>query len=52
MIFRLAAALAAAAALVAFIAPVALKLGDWALSIVVLAGLALMLADLVQSLRE
>lgn len=52
MILRALAAVAAAGLLAAFLAPVVLKLQDWALSAVVLAGLVLMLADLVQSLRS
>jgi hypothetical protein len=52
MILRLLAAVAAAAALITFIAPVVLKLGDdYALAGVVLAGVVLMLVDLAQSLR-
>jgi hypothetical protein len=52
MIARILAGAAAACLLAAFIAPVALKLrDDYALGGVVLAGFALMLIDLVQSLR-
>ena len=41
-----------AALLIVFIGPVVLKLKDVALTIVVLIGLAMMLYDLWQSLRE
>lgn len=52
MIARILFATAAAGLLAAFVAPVALKLADdYALIAVLLAGLALMLVDLVQSLR-
>lgn len=53
MIGRLLAAALAVCLLAAFVAPVVLKLrDDYALAGVVLAGLVLMLIDLVQSLRE
>jgi threonine/homoserine/homoserine lactone efflux protein len=46
------AGILSAALLIVFIAPVVLKLKDVALSIVVTVGLAMMLYDLWQSLRE
>jgi hypothetical protein len=53
MIARILAGAAAAGLLAAFVAPVVIKLrDDYALAGVVLVGLALMLVDLVQSLRE
>ena len=51
MIARILAGALAAALLIAFIAPVVMKLKDYALAAVGLAGLAMMLADLWQSLR-
>lgn len=51
MIAKILAAVLAASLLVGFIAPVMMKLKDYALSAVVLAGLAMMLVDLWQSLR-
>lgn len=52
MILRILAAVAGAGLLAVFVAPVVLKLQDWALSTVVLVGLVLMLVDLVHSLRD
>jgi hypothetical protein len=53
MIARILGGAAAACLLAAFVAPVVVKLADdYALAGVVLAGLVLMLIDLVQSLRE
>jgi hypothetical protein len=53
MIARIFASAVAALLLAVFVAPVALKLiDDYALLAVVVIGLVLMLADLVQSLRS
>ena len=51
MVTKVMAGLLGTGLLIAFIAPVALKLRDYALSAVVLVGLLLMLVDLWQSLR-
>lgn len=52
MFLKILASLIGAALLVAYIAPVAIKLTDAAFSIVVLIGLAMMITDLWQTLRE
>ncbi len=52
MAFKIAAGIVAAALLIIFIGPVVVKLKDVALSMVVLIGLTLMLADLWQSLKS
>jgi hypothetical protein len=52
MISRILAGLVAACLLVAFIAPVVIKLKDYALGSVVAVGLALMLVDLWQTLLQ
>jgi ABC-type branched-subunit amino acid transport system permease subunit len=50
--FRILAGIVAASLLIAFIGPVVVKLKDVALSVVVLIGLAMMLADTWQSVRS
>ena len=52
MLFRILAGVLAAALLIAFIGPVVVKLKDGALSAVVLIGIAMMLADLWQTLKS
>jgi len=52
MNLKVLAGILSAALLIAFIGPVVIKLQDVALSIVVIIGLAMMLFDLWQSLRE
>lgn len=52
MMLRALAGIVAAGLLIAFIAPVVIKLQDPALGAVVLIGLAMMLVDLWQSLRS
>lgn len=52
MLWKILASLVGAALLAAYLAPVALQLTDVAFSAVVLVGLAMMLTDLWQSLRE
>ena len=52
MAFKIIAGIVAAALLIIFIAPVVFKLKDVALSVVVLIGLVMMVADVWQSLRS
>lgn len=52
MAFKIVASIVAAALLCVFIGPVVVKLKDVALSVVVLIGLVLMVADLWSSLRS
>jgi len=52
MPLKIVAGIVAAALLIAFLAPPALKLQDLALSSVILIGLVMMLVDLWQSLRS
>jgi hypothetical protein len=52
MVFKVLAGILAAGLLIAFVAPVVIKLKDVALSVVVLIGLAMMLVDLWQSLKS
>ena len=52
MILKIVAGLVAAALLVAFLLPYALKMQDIALGGVIVIGLLLMLADLWQSIRS
>ncbi|MBI2319875.1 MAG: hypothetical protein HYU75_23475 [Betaproteobacteria bacterium] len=51
MMTRIFSAIVAAGLLIAFVAPVVGKLKDWALGMVLAAGIAMMLIDLWQSLR-
>ena len=52
MLFRILSGIVAAGLLIAYIAPVAIKLKDVPFSIVVIVGLTLTLVDLWQSLRS
>jgi hypothetical protein len=52
MAFKYLAGIVAAALLIAYIAPVAIKLKDVAFSVVVLIGMVMMLADLWQALKS
>lgn len=52
MAFKYIGSILAAALLIVFIGPVAIKLKDVAFSIVVLIGLAMMIADIWQSLAS
>lgn len=52
MIFKLVVGLLAAALVLAFVLPPAIKLRDLALAIVIGIGIAMMLVDLYQSLRR
>lgn len=52
MAFKIVTSIVAAALLILFVAPVVVKLKDVALSVVVLIGLVLMIADLWPSLRS
>ncbi len=52
MITRIFSAIVAAGLLIVFVAPVMIKLKDWALGAVVAIGIAMMLVDLWQSLRS
>lgn len=52
MIFKILAGIVAAALLIVFVGPVVIKLKDAALSIVVVIGVTMMLADLWQSLKS
>lgn len=52
MTFKIVAAVVAGLLLMLFISPVVIKLEDVALSVVVLIGIVLMVADIWQSLRE
>jgi len=52
MLYKILAGILAAALLLAYMAPVVLRLKDIALSIVVLLGVAMMLVDLWQSLQS
>jgi len=52
MIFKIIGSIIAAGLLIVFIGPVAIKLKDVAFSIVVLIGLAMMLADIWQAVRS
>jgi hypothetical protein len=52
VIFKILVAVVAAGLLLAFLSPVVLKLKDVALSLVVIAGLVLMLVDLWHSIRS
>jgi len=52
MLFKILGSILAASLLIVFIGPVAVKLKDVAFSIVVLIGLAMMIADIWQSLRS
>jgi len=52
MIFKVLAGIVAAALLLIYIGPVALRLKDTALWIITLIGVAMMLVDLWQSLRS
>jgi len=51
MLLKIIAGIIGAALLLAYVAPVVLRLKDYALSAVVLLGLGMMLVDLWQSLR-
>jgi len=50
--FKIFAGIVAAALLIIFISPVVIKLKDVALGAVVLIGLAMMITDVVQSLKS
>jgi len=52
MLLKIVAGIIGAALLLAYVAPVALRLKDYALSTVVLLALGMMLVDLWQSLRS
>lgn len=52
MLFKILGSILAAALLIVFIGPVAVKLKDVAFSIVVLIGLGMMLVDIWQSLKS
>jgi hypothetical protein len=52
MAFRIFAAIVAIVLFVAFVAPVAIKLQEISLGVVILIGIVLMLRDLWESLRE
>ena len=52
MTFKIIGSIIAAGLLIVFIGPVAIKLKDVAFSIVVLIGLAMMLADIWHSIRS
>lgn len=52
MITRIFSAIVAAGLLIAFLAPVIIKLKDWALGAVVAIGIAMLLVDLWQSLHS
>lgn len=51
MAFKILAGIVAAALLIVYVSPVALKLKEISLFLVVLIGLAMMIADIWQSLR-
>ena len=52
MLLKIIAGIIGAALLLAYVAPVVLRLKDYALSAVVLLGLGMMLVDLWQSLKS
>ena len=52
MLLKIVAGIIGATLLLAYVAPVALRLKDYALSVVVVLGLAMMLVDLWQSLQS
>lgn len=52
MAFKLIAAIIAVALMFTYLAPIVLKLGELALTIVVLVGVVMMLVDLWQSLQS
>ena len=52
MIYRVIVGIAAAALMLVYMAPVVLRLREWALGIVALTGVVMMLVDLWQSLRS
>ncbi|MGQ0523996.1 MAG: hypothetical protein ACT4P8_10095 [Betaproteobacteria bacterium] len=52
MVFRIFAGIVAVVLFLAFVGPVAVKLKDLSLAVVILIGVGLMLVDLWHSLRE
>jgi hypothetical protein len=52
MVYRIIVGIVAAALFLVYMAPVVLRLREWALTIVALTGAVMMLVDLWQSLRS